>query len=72
MAILDTLLHFPKFDVDFGRAACFLGVDLVELVGKRSIFRLKPPPIDRAQRELSKTPIIAFLLLLQAEISRIG
>ena len=37
MAILDTLLQFRKFDVDFGRAACFLGVDLVELIGKRSI-----------------------------------
>jgi len=37
MAILDTLLHFPKFEVDSGRAARILRVDLVELIGKRSI-----------------------------------
>ncbi|KAK1749191.1 hypothetical protein QTG54_001130, partial [Skeletonema marinoi] len=32
----------------------------------------KLQPIDRARSQLSKTPLIAFLLLLQAEIGRIG
>jgi len=39
-SILDTLLvKFRKFDVDFDRVARFLGVALVELIGKSSILR---------------------------------
>ena len=38
MTILDTLLRiFRKLNADFCRAARFLGVDSVELIGKRLI-----------------------------------
>ena len=41
-------------------------------LAKGRYYALKLQPIDRAQWGLSKTPLIAFLLLLQAEIWRIG
>ena len=69
------LLLFVKirtFDSGFGLQIRILTPSRVEMIGKTSILRLELQPIDRARSQLSKTPLIAFLRLLQAKIRRVG
>ena len=56
------------FDADFGRQIHFLTPSRVELIGKDPYYALKPPPIDRARSQLSKTPLVVLIGPLQAKI----
>eukprot|EP00984_Skeletonema_dohrnii_P026527 scaffold15883_cov155-Skeletonema_dohrnii-CCMP3373.AAC.2 len=73
-AVVVNMLLFVKtriFDFDSGLEIRISPLELRRLT-KHQYYALKLQPIDRARSQLSKMPLIAFLLLLQAKISRIG
>ncbi len=65
------MLNFAKFWSDFGAGDDFLDPSRVEYIDKKHRYlALKLPPIDRAQLELSKSPLIALIRSLLEKIWR--